>query len=243
MTTAPVSAGVRPPSASPSTVHGRAHRVVVARPRRRSCSRSARRPTSSASPSSATIRRRRAAARRVEYDVAGRTDPGTRSTTRFVHRVAAGDALYHLDEARRALSLLDLIVTQDLCAVCAVDVAEVDDALPALGVQRRRADRGSDDARRCARVDRGDREGDVLRGPGRSARARTSPPLGIDRSLDVRRFRRASRCWNGSIRCTALGHWVPDLVTGGRRGAGARGGWSAVASHHHRGTSCGACPR
>ena len=48
-------------------------------------------------------------------------------------RVAAGDDLYHLDEgALRELSA-DLVVTQDLSAVCAVDVAEVDDALRHLG--------------------------------------------------------------------------------------------------------------
>ncbi len=48
-------------------------------------------------------------------------------------RLAAGEDLYHLD--RDALSGLDatLVVTQDLCAVCAVDVSEVRDALAHLG--------------------------------------------------------------------------------------------------------------
>lgn len=48
-------------------------------------------------------------------------------------RLAAGEDLYHLD--RDALSGLDadLVVTQDLCAVCAVDVTEVHDALAYLG--------------------------------------------------------------------------------------------------------------
>lgn len=47
-------------------------------------------------------------------------------------RVAAGEDLYRLD--RGALSEIDpeLVVTQDLCAVCAVDVSEVDDALDFL---------------------------------------------------------------------------------------------------------------
>ncbi|QSB12765.1 ABC transporter substrate-binding protein [Natronosporangium hydrolyticum] len=47
-------------------------------------------------------------------------------------RMAAGEDLYHLD--RGALSDLDadLVVTQDLCAVCAVDVTEVADALAYL---------------------------------------------------------------------------------------------------------------
>jgi iron complex transport system substrate-binding protein len=48
-------------------------------------------------------------------------------------RLAAGEDLYTLDEgALRAIDP-DLIVTQDLCAVCAVDVGEVDKALEHLG--------------------------------------------------------------------------------------------------------------
>ena len=48
-------------------------------------------------------------------------------------RLAAGEDLYHLD--RDALAGLDpdLVVTQDLCAVCAVDVGEVHEALGYLG--------------------------------------------------------------------------------------------------------------
>ncbi|WP_265443052.1 ABC transporter substrate-binding protein [Flexivirga meconopsidis] len=47
-------------------------------------------------------------------------------------RMAAGEDIYHLDRA--ALAGLDatLVVTQDLCAVCAVDVSEVHDALDFL---------------------------------------------------------------------------------------------------------------
>lgn len=47
--------------------------------------------------------------------------------------MARGEDLYHLDEG--ALAGLDagLVVTQDLCAVCAVDVSVVDDALAHLG--------------------------------------------------------------------------------------------------------------
>jgi iron complex transport system substrate-binding protein len=48
-------------------------------------------------------------------------------------KMAAGEDLYTLDEG--ALRLLDpeLVVTQDLCAVCAVDITEVDQALAHLG--------------------------------------------------------------------------------------------------------------
>lgn len=47
--------------------------------------------------------------------------------------LAKGEDLYHLD--RNALAGLDadIVVTQDLCAVCAVDVSVVDDALAYLG--------------------------------------------------------------------------------------------------------------
>jgi iron complex transport system substrate-binding protein len=48
-------------------------------------------------------------------------------------RIAAGEDLYRLDEG--ALSDLDpdVVLTQDLCAVCTVDVDRLDDALAHLG--------------------------------------------------------------------------------------------------------------
>lgn len=52
----------------------------------------------------------------------------------FVSRaVAAGEDLYHLDAGALSALDADLVVTQDLCAVCAVDVSVVDDALAYLG--------------------------------------------------------------------------------------------------------------
>jgi iron complex transport system substrate-binding protein len=45
----------------------------------------------------------------------------------------AGEDLYHLDEGALSGLDADLVVTQDLCAVCAVDVTVVDDALAHLG--------------------------------------------------------------------------------------------------------------
>ena len=48
-------------------------------------------------------------------------------------RVAAGEDLYRLDEGAFADLDPTLVVTQDLCAVCAIDVTEVDDALAHLG--------------------------------------------------------------------------------------------------------------
>lgn len=48
-------------------------------------------------------------------------------------RVSAGEDLYKLDEGALRDLDPDLVVTQDLCAVCAVNVANVDDALVHLG--------------------------------------------------------------------------------------------------------------
>ncbi|MBW8172707.1 cobalamin-binding protein [Ornithinimicrobium sp. Arc0846-15] len=48
-------------------------------------------------------------------------------------KLAAGEDLYHLDRDALLQLNADLIVTQDLCAVCAVDVSEVHDALDFLG--------------------------------------------------------------------------------------------------------------
>ena len=47
--------------------------------------------------------------------------------------VAGGEDLYRLDAGALAGLDADLVVTQDLCAVCAVDVSVVDDALAHLG--------------------------------------------------------------------------------------------------------------
>ena len=50
-----------------------------------------------------------------------------------VQAMARGEDLYHLDAGALAGLDADLVVTQDLCAVCAVDVSVVDDALAHLG--------------------------------------------------------------------------------------------------------------
>jgi iron complex transport system substrate-binding protein len=48
-------------------------------------------------------------------------------------RMAAGEDLYTLDEGALRTIDPDLVLTQDLCAVCAVDITVVDDALAHLG--------------------------------------------------------------------------------------------------------------
>src|SRR4051812_45657848 len=50
-----------------------------------------------------------------------------------VDAVARGEDLYHLAPDALADLDADLVVTQDLCAVCAVDVSVVDEALAHLG--------------------------------------------------------------------------------------------------------------
>ncbi len=47
-------------------------------------------------------------------------------------RMAAGEDLYRLDRGAFADLDPDIVITQDLCAVCAVDVSKVDDALEFL---------------------------------------------------------------------------------------------------------------
>ena len=86
----------------------------------------------SASPSNATSRPRRQ--RRVVSTSALPEGLSPAEIDAVVKtRQAAGEDLYHLD--RGAFADLDptLVVTQDLCAVCAVDVSEVDDAIAWLG--------------------------------------------------------------------------------------------------------------
>ncbi len=59
---------------------------------------------------------------------------GPREIDAFVaDALRRGEDLYHLDEGALSGLDADLVVTQDLCAVCAVDVSVVDDALSHLG--------------------------------------------------------------------------------------------------------------
>jgi iron complex transport system substrate-binding protein len=52
-------------------------------------------------------------------------------------RIAAGEDLYRLDEGALREIEPDLVITQDLCAVCAVDVSSVDAAMAHLGCDGR----------------------------------------------------------------------------------------------------------
>ena len=85
-----------------------------------------------------------------------------------------GEDLYHLDAGALAGLDADLVVTQDLCAVCAVDVSVVDDALAHLGLHGRGADHRPAHPRRGAGLDRDPRQGDRPRGRGGGSWSPTS---------------------------------------------------------------------
>ena len=136
-------------------------------------------------------------------------------------RMAAGEDLYRLD--RGALADIDptLIVTQDLCAVCAVDVSEVDEAVAWLGCS---AQVLTLDPMTLAEVIESVRS--VGAATGTDARADR-----IVAAANARVAVLAERLAGVNRRSTLLlewtepaftdGHWVPDLIA-------AAGGWSVM---------------
>lgn len=127
-------------------------------------------------------------------------------------RMAAGEDLYRLDAGALAELDPDVVVTQDLCAVCAVDVTEVDDALDHLGC---RAEVITVDPMRLEEV-LGSIEhlGRVTGNEARAAeivaalRARLAA---VAAAVGQRaRPRMAVIEWTDPLFCA--GHWVPDLV-------------------------------
>lgn len=128
-------------------------------------------------------------------------------------RMAAGEDLYHLDEG--ALAGLDahLVVTQDLCAVCAVDVSEVRDALAHL--------RCTADVLTIDPQDLGEVLGSIeLIGTATGTEDRAGALVAeLTGRLDAVRAKVAGRPpvpamvleWTDPP--FAPGHWVPDMVT------------------------------
>jgi iron complex transport system substrate-binding protein len=156
-------------------------------------------------------------------------------------RMAAGEDLYRLD--RGAFADLDptLVVTQDLCAVCAVDVSEVDDALAYLGC---RADVVTLDPMTLDEVI--DSVATVGAATGTSRRAEEIVATCRERLAAVaeavaRARRRPTLVLEWTDPAFTAGHWVPDLVTAagglpvlgepGQKSSGVA--WSTV-------TACGA---
>ena len=130
-------------------------------------------------------------------------------------RVAAGEDLYRLDEG--ALSGLDpdVVLTQDLCAVCAVDVARVDRALAHLGcnAQVLTLDPTTLDAVLDSIAD----VGVALGAEAEGTRLVTSLRDRLDTlgRVVARAPRTAVLVLEWTDPPFSAGHWVPDLVTAG----------------------------
>ena len=153
-------------------------------------------------------------------------------------RTAAGEDLYHLDDGALADLDADLVVTQDLCAVCAVDVSVVDDALAYLGCRAE-----------VLTLDPQDLD-EVLGSIGTLGAATGRAAVAAGLVADLRRRLdavRAAVAGRAAVPVMVLewtdppftpGHWVPDMVqaAGGRPLLGSPGGksvrttWEAVAA-------------
>ena len=151
-------------------------------------------------------------------------------------RMAAGEDLYRLDRGAFAEIDPELVVTQDLCAVCAVDVSEVDDALTFLACNADvlTLDPASIDevidsiALTGARTGTADRAAELVDG----LRARLDH---VAARLDGAP-RRATLVLEWTEPAFTGGHWVPDMIAAaggtsvlGFPGANSRGvEWSEV---------------
>jgi iron complex transport system substrate-binding protein len=127
-------------------------------------------------------------------------------------RIAAGEDLYRLDEGVLREIEPDLVVTQDLCAVCAVDVSSVDAAMAHLGCDGRVL---TVDPQTLAAVI--DSVVTIGSATGHEARAQAIAEDCRDRLAVVaaavgglRRRRVAVVEWTDPPFCA--GHWVPDMV-------------------------------
>ena len=127
-------------------------------------------------------------------------------------RMAAGEDLYRLDRGAFAEIDPELVVTQDLCAVCAVDVSEVDDALAFLACNADvlTLDPMSIDevlgsiALTGARTGTADRAADLV---GRLVARLDHVAARLDRAP-----RRATLVLEWTDPAFTGGHWVPDMI-------------------------------
>ena len=125
----------------------------------------------------------------------------------------AGEDLYHLDEGALSGLDADLVVTQDLCAVCAVDVSVVDDALAHLGctaqvltIDPHTLDEVLGSVATLGKATGHESEAEALVG---SLRARLDEV--VRRSAGRPRPRTLVLEWTDPP--FAPGHWVPEMVT------------------------------
>ena len=127
-------------------------------------------------------------------------------------RMAAGEDLYHLDEGALRDLAPDLVITQDLCAVCAVDVATVDAALDHLG-----CDGTVLTVDPATLPDVLDSITHIGAATGRATRRtpgeRSAGPTGSRRRSGGRQAPPSVAVveWTAPLFCA--GHWVPDMIT------------------------------
>ncbi|NUS53136.1 MAG: cobalamin-binding protein [Nocardioidaceae bacterium] len=160
-----------------------------------------------------------------------------------------GEDLYHLDAGALAGLDADLVVTQDLCAVCAVDVSVVDDALAHLGcsaevltIDPHTLDEVLASVHALGKATGTDHRADALVA---SLRARLDDV--VRRTAGRPRPRTLVLEWTDPP--FAPGHWVPEMVTaaGGEPVLATAGeksvrvGWDDVAASHPEVVVCAPC--
>ena len=140
-------------------------------------------------------------------------------------RMHAGEDLYHLDAGALTDLDADLVVTQDLCAVCAVDVSVVDEALAHLGCRAEvlTIDPHTLDEVLASVVTLGDASGCGV--AARSLVETLGQRLYAVESAVAGRPRPRALVLEWTDPPFAPGHWVPEMVAlaGGSNVAGAAG--------------------
>jgi len=126
--------------------------------------------------------------------------------------VADGEGVYTVDRDRLAALDPDLVVSQGICDVCAVDAVLVREAVDDLGLDaevlttdpHRLADVLADVERIGAALDRGKRAAELR------ADLRSRLDAVAERTADVDRPRVAILDWLDPV--MVAGHWIPDVV-------------------------------
>jgi iron complex transport system substrate-binding protein len=147
-------------------------------------------------------------------------------------RLAAGEDIYHLDQGALRELDPDLVLTQDLCAVCAVDITTVDAALDFLGCngQALTVDPFTLDEvlESISTIGAATGRSDAAYRLVGSLRARLQGISDAVAGLPPPKV--AVLEWTDPL--FSAGHWVPDMVTaaGGRNVVGSSGSRSEVIS-------------
>ena len=160
-----------------------------------------------------------------------------------------GEDLYHLDEGALAGLDADLVVTQDLCAVCAVDVSVVDDALTHLGCTAEvlTIDPHTLDEVLASVLTLGKATGTEVRADALVTTLRARLDVVVRRTAGRRRPRTLVLEWTEPP--FAPGHWVPEMVdvAGGESVLGTAGEksfrvtWDDVAAAEPEVVVCAPC--